>query len=195
MTNYFLIAIVLFFIFLFLQSHNEPFDKLNINYFYDEKIKNIKNVNNILLVGNTSEEQLQYFFNNFKDAKIYILNEDKTITYKLVETTDIKRIKIVNEYAYDNNIITLFQKSNVLFDIIVCSHIALVENIIYIVKSYPVLLKNNSRLIIENVQSYVDTSKIIDNFSPNLKNEIFIYDNRKKEFNIDDIKIYYENYF
>jgi hypothetical protein len=191
--NY-LFIILLFLLFLFLQSHNEPFKNSNTN-FYNKKLKDTQNVNNILLSGTISEEQVKYFFDTFKEAKIYILNEDKTTTYKIEEKSDIKRIKIVTEYPYDNNIISLFQKSNVLFDIIICSDINTIENMIYVIKSYPILLTNKSIIIIEDIQSYVDASKIIDNFPENLKNEIFIYDNRRTKVDSNDIKIYYENYF
>ena len=191
--NY-LFIILLFLLFLFLQSHNEPFKNSNTN-FYNKKLKDTQNVNNILLSGTISEEQVKYFFDTFKEAKIYILNEDKTTTYKIEEKSDIKSIKIVTEYPYDNNIISLFQKSNVLFDIIICSDINTIENMIYVIKSYPILLTNKSIIIIEDIQSYVDASKIIDNFPENLKNEIFIYDNRRTKVDSNDIKIYYENYF
>jgi hypothetical protein len=191
MNTYFII-ILLFFLFLFFQSHNEAFTKIS-NNFYDYKLNDITlETNNILLVGNISEEQLEYFYNTFKNTMIYIINEDKII-YKLEETTSIKRIKIVDEYPYDNNIINDLTRLNIMFDIILFSNIGTIENMIFSIKSYPILLQNNGKIVFENIQSYEEVDKIINNFPSYLKNQIVIYDNKKRTLKNDDIKIYYEN--
>ena len=199
MNTYFTI-ILLFFLFLFFQSHNEAFFQSHneaftkiSNDFYEEKLNDITiETNNILLVGNTSEDQLDYFYNTFKNTNIYIVNEDKII-YKLKETSSIKRIKIIDEYPYDNNIINDLTKLNIMFDLILFSNIGTIENMIFSIKSYPILLQNNGKIVFENIQSYEDVDKIINNFPNYLKNQIVIYDNKKRTLKNDDIKIYYEN--
>lgn len=191
MNTYFTI-ILLFFLFLFFQSHNEAFTKIS-NDFYEEKLNDItRETNNILLVGNISEDQLDYFYNTFKNSMIYIINEDKII-YKLKETTTIKRIKIYDEYPYDNNIINDLSKLNIMFDLILFINIGTIENMIFSIKSYPILLQNNGKIVFENIQSYEDVDKIINNFPNYLKNQIVIYDNKKRTLKNDDIKIYYEH--
>ena len=191
MNTYFTI-ILLFFLFLFFQSHNEAFTKIS-NDFYEVKLNDItRETNNILLVGNTSEDQLDYFYNTFKNTNIYIVNEDKII-YKLKETSSIKRIKIIDEYPYDNNIINDLTKLNIMFDLILFTNIGTIENMIFSIKSYPILLQNNGKIVFENIQSYEDVDKIINNFPNYLKNQIIIYDNKKRTLKNDDIKIYYEN--
>ncbi len=191
MNTYFII-ILLFFLFLFFQCHNEAFTPVS-NDFYEEKLNDITvETNNILLVGNISEEQLNYFYNTFKNTMIYIVNEDKII-YKLKETSTYKKIKIVDEYPYDNNIINDLTKLNIMFDIIIFSNIGTIENMLFSIKSYPILLQSTGKIVIENIQSYEDVDKIINNFPNYLKNQIVIYDNKKRTLKNDDIKIYYEN--
>jgi len=191
MNTYFTI-VLLFFLFLFFQSHNEAFTKIS-NDFYEVKLNDItRETNNILLVGNISEDQLDYFYNTFKNTMIYIINEDKII-YKLKETATIKRVKIIDEYPYDNNIINNLTKLNIMFDLILFTNIGTIENMIFSIKSYPILLQNNGKIVFENIQSYEDVDKIINNFPNYLKNQIVIYDNKKRTLKNDDIKIYYEN--
>ena len=192
MNTYFTI-ILLFFLFLFFQSHNESFTKIISNDFYEEKLNDITiETNNILLVGNISDDQLDYFYNIFKNTIIYIVNEDKII-YKLKETSSIKRIKVIDEYPYDNNIINDLTKLNIMFDLILFSNIGTIENMIFSIKSYPILLQNTGKIVFENIPSYEDVEKIINNFPSYLKNQIVIYDNKKRTLKNDDIKIYYEN--
>ena len=191
--NIYFTIILLFFLFLFFQSHNESFTKIISNDFYEEKLNDITiETNNILLVGNISDDQLDYFYNIFKNTIIYIVNEDKII-YKLKETSSIKRIKVIDEYPYDNNIINDLTKLNIMFDLILFSNIGTIENMIFSIKSYPILLQNTGKIVFENIPSYEDVEKIINNFPSYLKNQIVIYDNKKRTLKNDDIKIYYEN--
>jgi|694.fasta_scaffold58232_4 hypothetical protein len=169
---------------------------------YEELFASKKNnINNILEIGIGAPKQnkenggsIKLWYDYFYNSTIYGLDiiPISDVNDNIIDKERIKLYTSIN--AYDTIFIeNTFIKNNIKFDILLDDGPHTLESMIFFVKNYLPLLKNDGILIIEDIQDINWVNILIENTPEEYKKYIHIYDLRTNKNRWDDILFVIKN--
>ena len=171
--------------------NNDRSDKNTVHSYletYETLFSSKKNdAENVMEIGISSGGSIKLWYDYFLNATIYGLDIIKA-NQLWDEITNKDRIKLGRFDAYDYNFFenNLLSK-NIKFDIIIDDGPHTLESMIFFVKNYIKLLKDDGILIVEDVQTIEWTNILTELVDEKYKKYIEIYDLRNNKGRYDDI--------
>jgi predicted O-methyltransferase YrrM len=108
---------------------------------------------NVLEIGTFKGGWAYSILSHIKNSNLICLDIDNRFSQNLLEKIDKNRIKLIQQNAYDSELIAEFITNKIEFDLIMEDGPHTLETQIFAVTEYTKLLSQNGLLIIEDIQS------------------------------------------